>query len=351
MEEVVNVFQGKKIFITGHTGFKGSWLTYLLDRNGAITKGFSLEPKTFPSLYNELKLSKNHQSIIGDILDYEKLCNEIISFKPDYIFHLAAQPLVLDSFESPKLTFETNFNGTLHVLETLRELKGNCSAIFVTTDKVYQNDDELISFHENNRLGGKDPYSASKSSSELLIYSYIKSYFENSKHSIASVRAGNVIGGGDWSKDRLFPDIVRSIYEGELLKIRNPNSTRPWQHVLDPILGYLMLAGKLNTFPKNFGGSWNFGPDEKNAIKVSDILKYAKISNSKINLESANNVTNKESKFLMLNIDKAKKNLNWHPKWTSKQATLRTMNWYEKFYKGVDVNSLLEKDIIDFINE
>jgi len=348
LNTVLGHFKGKKVFITGHTGFKGSWLTFLLDQNGAITKGFALEPNTNPSLYLNLKFSNNHSSIYSDILEYQILKKEIESFEPEYIFHLAAQPLVLESYNNPKITFETNFNGTLNLLEILRELDLSCKAILITTDKVYENNELNIAFKEADKLGGKDPYSASKAACELLIHSYQNSFFKDSRIHIASVRAGNVIGGGDWSENRLIPDLVRAIFENKPLEIRSPQSTRPWQHVLEPLSGYLSLALALSENREAFQGAWNFGPESGDIKTVKEIIEISESLDFKTKLQIASTPKKKEAKYLSLNIDKVKNELKWTPLWDSEKAIRQTLNWYQGFYSGVNVNDLIEKDIITY---
>jgi CDP-glucose 4,6-dehydratase len=270
---ILKRFKGKKVFITGHTGFKGSWLTYLLDQYGAFTRGYALAPYTSPSLYSSLSLSKQHSSLISDINDFERLKKEINNFQPEFIFHLAAQPLVIKSYFDPRSTFNTNFVGTLNLLEILRKSSFSSTAIFITTDKVYENKELNQPFTEGDKLGGKDPYSASKAASEMLIHSYYNSYFKGTKTNLATVRAGNVIGGGDWSDDRLIPDLIRAIFEKKNLKIRNSLATRPWQHVLEPLYGYMKLALELEKDPLNFSGAWNFGPEPDDIKTVGEIIK------------------------------------------------------------------------------
>ena len=348
--EINKFFGGKRIFITGHTGFKGSWLTFFLDQIGSITKGYSLKPKTHPSLYSSLSFSKNHESVISDIRDGVKLYKEINSFQPDYIFHLAAQPLVIDSYSNPRDTFEINFNGTLNLLECIKDLDLNCSVIFVTTDKVYENQEYNLSFKETDKLGGKDPYSASKSSSEILINSYLSSFFYETETKIASVRAGNVIGGGDWSENRLIPDLIRSIFENKKLVIRNPESTRPWQHVLESINGYIKLAIALSKGNSKFQGAWNFGPENGDTKTVKELIDISRNFGFEFDIKIEKNQLQKEAKYLSLNINKAKENLNWKPKWNSKEALYQTLNWYKEYYNGANVNSLLINEIEKYNN-
>ena len=345
LKAVLNQFRGKKIFITGHSGFKGSWLTFLFDQFGAITKGYALEPKTTPSLYKNLMFSNKHSSVYSDINDYNSLLKEIKSFEPDFIFHLAAQPIVLASYEDPKTTFETNFNGTLNLLEVLRKSELPCTAIFITTDKVYENKELNFPFSEEDKLGGKDPYSASKAACELLINSYHTSFFKDSKINIASVRAGNVIGGGDWSENRLIPDIVRSVFENKPLKIRNLHATRPWQHILEPLYGYLILAKALSEDPSIYLGAWNFGPETDDVKTVKEIIEIAKANDLQIKVEVASTIEKQEANYLSLNIDKTKNKLKWNPKWDSEVAIQQSLNWYQKFYKGETANKLIKENI------
>ena len=235
LKETLNYYKGKRVLITGHTGFKGSWLTYVLDSIGAQITGYSLEPNTEPSLFNLLSFSEKFNSTIGDIRNKEKFKETIQNFKPEFIFHLAAQPLVIESYQNPKETFDINFTGTLNLLEILKELNSPVQVVFVTTDKVYENLELGVPFVETDKLGGKDPYSASKAASEILISAYNQSFFKDSGINIATARAGNVIGGGDWSDNRLIPDIIKSKQQNKPLSIRNPKAIRPWQHVLEPL--------------------------------------------------------------------------------------------------------------------
>lgn len=345
MENSLKYFKNKKIFITGHTGFKGAWLSFIFDYYGAEVKGYSKEPKTTPNLFSNLNFSKSFKSVIGDIKNYTLLNKEITEFKPDFVFHLAAQPIVISSYKDPIDTYHTNFNGTLNLLESLRNLTNKCNVIIITTDKVYENKNNEISFSEDDKLGGDDPYSSSKSSAELIVSAYSKSFFNNSKVNIATARAGNIIGGGDWSEYRLMPDIIKSCFENSKLVIRNPNSVRPWQHVLDPILGYIELARNLSLQPDIFAGAWNFGPEEKKPIRVSDILSIVKSNGLKLKIIIEDDLSNKESKFLQLDISKSKKVLNWKPKWNAKNSVEYTINWYRAFYKKTPANKLIINDL------
>jgi len=349
VKEVLKFYKNKKVFVTGHTGFKGSWLSFILDLHEANVKGFSKNPTTKPSLFNNLNFSERFSSVIGDIKDINHLKMEISQFEPDFIFHLAAQPIVIDSYRDPVETYQSNFNGTLNLLESIREINRKCDIIITTTDKVYKNYENKIPFKEDDVLGGEDPYSASKSASEILINSYSKSYFLDNKINIATARAGNVIGGGDWSQHRLIPDIIRSCFEKSELVIRNPKSVRPWQHVLDPILGYLDLARSLSINPKAFKGAWNFGPDEKHPISVSDIIDIIKTKQELSNIKIKNDTSIKESKHLQLDISKSKTILNWKPRWDSKSAVEHTIKWYSNFYKNTPANQLIVDDLKKYL--
>jgi CDP-glucose 4,6-dehydratase len=350
--DLSNFFKGKRIFITGHTGFKGSWLTYILSKAGAEIKGYSLSPDTELSLYNYIESSINVNSIIADINDYKKLEIELISFQPDFVFHLAAQPLVRKSYNEPLYTFNTNIIGTANLLNAIVKLNKSCTCILVTTDKVYENNEWVYPYRETDKLGGYDPYSASKACAELIISSYQNSFFNianfsSHKKSIASVRAGNVIGGGDWSENRLIPDIVRSISNGQEIIIRNPYAVRPWQHVLEPVFGYLQLAFALDQNPIKYSGAWNFGPYDADNLPVLAIAKKA----IEIWGEGAYKVqidTNAphEAGLLKLDISKVVNILNWKPHMNTLQAITKSIQWYKNFYKNKNtVIELLDSDI------
>jgi len=342
LKEVLNFYKGKRVFVTGHTGFKGSWLLYLLDSAGAIVTGYSLAPKTTPSLFNSIGFSDKIKSVIGDIRDlnfFKKAFNE---FRPEFVFHMAAQPLVLESYKNPKETFDINFTGTLNLLEILKEYRQKVQVVFITTDKVYENLELGIPFVETDKLGGKDPYSASKAASEILIDSYVKSYFTDSNVSIATARAGNVIGGGDWSDNRLIPDILKAKQQNKPLIIRSPKAIRPWQHVLEPLFGYLKLGKGLYYNQELYIGSWNFGPEIEDTKTVNEVIDLGR------KLEFVGEVLFEESsmieaKSLQLNITKAKQKLPFNPVWNSEQAIKFTFNWYHSFYT---LNSSA-KDLID----
>jgi CDP-glucose 4,6-dehydratase len=344
-------FSGKRIFITGHTGFKGSWLSYWLQTLGAIVKGFSLPPITDPNLFSLLELSKSMESVIGNINNYSTLADALIKFQPDFVFHLAAQPLVRKSYKEPLDTFQTNVIGTANILEALKYLDKPCICICITTDKVYQNNEWIYPYRENDPLGGYDPYSASKACSEMVISSFTNSYFSTNTYrqhqkAIASARAGNVIGGGDWSEDRLLPDIVRSLADKKDIIIRNPAAVRPWQHVMEPLAGYLQLALSLQQDVTKYTGAWNFGPHTEDNFSVLELSKMAIHIWGEGNLKVSRDVNAPhEAHLLRLDISKATGELNWFPKMRAEEAIKRTIQWYKAFYSGSNVKKLVEEDL------
>ena len=346
-------WKNKNVFVTGHTGFKGSWLCVLLNYLGARVTGYSLKPPTKPSLYELAKIKKIiKKSVISDVRNYNNLYNEIKKSKSSIIFHLAAQPLVRYSYAYPKETFDTNFTGSLNILEIVRKIKTVKTTILITTDKVYENTRDKI-FKEDDPLGGSDPYSNSKVCVELLFNSYLKSFFsDDNKRSFATVRAGNVIGGGDYSKDRLIPDIYRYYNKNKSVLIRNPNSTRPWQHVLEPLSGYLLLAQKLyNKKINNINNNWNFGPNISNCKNVNYIAKYF---SNKLKFKITYNIKGKkgfqqETSYLRLSNHKARKILNWHPKWNLNRALDKIFEWNNMLNKK-NALYITEKQIIEYLN-
>tara|TARA_Y200000002_G_scaffold380880_1_gene393440 strand:+ start:4226 stop:5302 length:1077 start_codon:yes stop_codon:yes gene_type:complete len=344
-------FNKKKIIITGHTGFKGSWLTLWLNKLGAKILGISLETPTSPSHFKILNLNKKIISKKIDIRNLNKLKKAIKDFKPDYVFHLAAQSLVHKSYKSPIKTWSTNTIGTINILESLRELNKKCTAIIITSDKVYKNLEIKRGYKENDLLGGVDPYSASKASAEIAIHSYIKSYFsKNSNVRVGIARAGNVIGGGDWSYDRLIPDCVKSWSRGKIVSIRNPKSTRPWQHVLEALSGYLIFAVNLKLNSKLHGEAFNFGPNQKNNYNVLNLLKESKKNWIKANWKIRKSLSSKnfsESKLLSLNSNKSKKFLNWKSVLNFSQTLKLVIDWYKKFYSS-NQKKILSSSQIDY---
>ena len=328
-------FKNKKVIITGHTGFKGSWLLAWLYKMGAKITGVSLSNNTIPSHFSYLDLKKKIDHKLIDIRNKNKLENIIKKKQPDFIFHLAAQALVMDSYKNPKLTFETNTLGTLNVLESLKYIKKKCVVVIITSDKVYKNFETKRGYSENDVLGGHDPYSASKASAELVIQSYINSFYsKNKKLKIGIARAGNVLGGGDWSLNRLIPDCVKSWSKNKSVLIRNPNSTRPWQHVLEAVHGYLILAVKLKKMKKINGQAFNFGPNTKNVKKVLEVIKLMKKNWKKVKFKiNPDKNSYHESKLLKLNSRKALNKLNWKCLLSFEETISMVARWYRNFYR------------------
>jgi len=356
MVRQLEIYRGKKVFVTGHTGFKGSWLVKLLSMVGADVMGYSLEPNTIPNLFSVFGINSLCKSIIGDIRDKENLTKYILEFKPDFVFHLAAQPIVLTSYEEPSYTFDVNVIGTSNLLEAVKKLnKPNVNTIIITTDKVYENIEKDYAYKETDRLGGYDPYSASKAASEIVVSSFRSSFFnpkdfDKHKNKVVSVRAGNVIGGGDWAKDRLVPDIIRALSSKEQIVVRNPNSIRPWQHVLEPLCGYLHV-GKLMNEENLIEGAINFGPYDNDTLKVGDmvILAIEIWGNGEYNCPNINNKPH-EANLLKLNIEKAI-SLGWHPRWNAKEALSKSLEWYKTYYQNPSqINDITIKQIEDYFN-
>jgi CDP-glucose 4,6-dehydratase len=324
----------KKVLVTGHTGFKGSWITLWLQKLGATISGISLEPATNPNLFTIANIGDCCNSLICDIRDDKKLAEILKKESPDIVFHLAAQPLVRSSYKDPIETFSTNILGTANILQAIRSSNDTRVAIMITTDKVYQNNEWYWPYKETDRLGGHDPYSASKAASEMVIESFKKSFFTDQNVAVASVRAGNVIGGGDWSEDRLIPDAVRAWELGNPLIIRRPLAKRPWQHVLDPLCGYLILAEKLWQSPE-LQGAYNFGPQSHEASTVKQLvtLAHASYGKGEIRFEFEENGPH-EAGWLALEISKAREILDFEPLFDLKIAIEMTTDWYKGFYAG-----------------
>lgn len=342
--DLLTSYQNKQVFVTGHTGFKGSWLITWLSRLGANIKGYALAPEFEYSLYNGISGDSLCNSVIADIREAEKLKNEILNFQPDFIFHLAAQPLVRLSYEMPAETFEVNGQGTVNVLDALRHLNKPCVAVFVTTDKVYHNLENGHHYKEEDRLGGYDPYSASKACAELIIESYRNSFFNNDhfaehQKSIASVRAGNVIGGGDWAADRIIPDIIRALRDNKIISVRNPSAVRPWQHVLEPVGAYLLLAARMASDPEQYNESWNFGPYKEDALTVKSVVEKAIQEWGSGSYQTPPLGTQPhEASLLHLDIHKAMNRLQWRPKMNSSEAIHKTIEWY----KNITAENILQ---------
>jgi CDP-glucose 4,6-dehydratase len=334
-----NIYKNKTVLVTGHTGFKGSWLSLWLVMMGAKVIGISNKVLSKPSHFEVINLKKKIKHINLDIRDYKRLSNLFKKYKPDFVFHLAAQSLVKQSYLNPLETWSTNTIGTLNVLESLRPIKKKTYVVIITSDKSYKNIEILRGYREKDSLGGKDPYSASKGAAEFAIQSYIKSFFSHKKNNIfiGIARAGNVIGGGDWSKDRIIPDCAKSYSKNKRVIIRSPKSTRPWQHVLEVIYGYLTLASKLYKNENLHGEAFNFGPSKQANYKVIYLLQQFKKYWSNFNWKIIKSKKNfSESKLLKLNSDKAKKKLNWQSKLSINETIKLVANWYSFFYKKND---------------
>ena len=353
-------YKDKRVFITGHTGFKGSWLCGMLLMAGAEVYGYALKPPTKPSLFAQLKLAKRIKShVIGDVRDLKSLTAAIRAAKPDYVFHLAAQPLVRESYKSPVETFETNVMGTVNVLEAVRRIGRKCRVVCITTDKVYENDNRGKAFKEGDPLGGSDPYSASKGACEIAIASYRRSFFSASDCpvKVASARAGNVIGGGDWAQDRIVPDAMRAFLSGRTLTVRNRKSTRPWQHVLEPLCGYLRLGEWLSTNCTNYtnfeasGAAFNFGPDAKTVKTVGQLVAELQkgFTRTKV-VDKTDPRAPREAKLLTLDSEKAKNVLGWTPKWNFKKTIASTAEWYKAVAGGADVRRVTDSQIKSYFN-
>ncbi len=345
-------WNGKRVLLTGHTGFKGSWLAFWLKTLGAEVCGYALTPETNPNLYENLKLKNSMASMIGDIRYLPDFRETLRWFKPDIVFHLAAQSLVRRSYREPIETYTTNVIGTINILEAIRSADSVKAVVIITTDKVYENEERDFGYAENDRLGGFDPYSNSKACAELAVSSYRNSFFADGKCLIATARAGNVIGGGDWSEDRLLPDVFRSLIFGADLLIRNPNSVRPWQHTLEPLNGYLLLAEKLFEGNKEFATAWNFGPEDADAKPVGFILEEIKqIWDEKVSWKIAEGEHPHETNLLKLDSTKAKTKLGWKPKLSLTEALKLTSDWYKSFKNKENLIETTRKQIEFYISK
>lgn len=330
-----STYKGKKVLLTGHTGFKGTWMLTWLHQLGAIVQGYALAPEAGNDFYTRIGGDNLCDSVIADIRDLEKIKAVVNDFRPDFVFHLAAQPLVIRSYEEPLYTFDVNIMGTANLLEAIRFLDKRCTVVVVTTDKVYENRETGQSYKEDDKLGGYDPYSASKAGAEIVVSSYRNSFFNNSsfdqhKKSLASARAGNVIGGGDWSPNRIIPDIIKGIEAGEDIVVRNPSSVRPWQFVLEPVGGYLLLGARLNSEPHMFADAWNFGPFKDDVMNVQQVVEQAVniYGKGRFVMPSLAGKPH-EAGLLNLDIEKSMSILGWAPKLRTTDAIEYTIDWYK----------------------
>ncbi|MDQ5984119.1 MAG: CDP-glucose 4,6-dehydratase [Eubacteriales bacterium SKADARSKE-1] len=351
MANVLDFYKNKKVFVTGHTGFKGSWLCKILIKSGAIVTGYSLNPPTDPNLFDIADVKEKMNSIIGDIRDLSSLKVAFESAKPEIVFHLAAQPLVRDSYVNPHYTYEINVMGTVNILECIRTAKIlPKSVVNITTDKVYKNNEWVWGYRENEPLDGFDPYSNSKSCSELVTHSYKSSFFDDNKIAISTARAGNVIGGGDFAVDRIIPDCIKAALKKEPIIVRNPNSTRPYQHVLEPLYAYLMIAKKQYE-DISFSDYYNVGPDDCDCVTTGELVKlFCKKWGDGQAFEEKSVGGPHEANFLKLDCSKLKSAFNWKPRWNIETAIEKTVEFARCYEKGGNIPELMDKQIDEFLN-
>ena len=350
MEKIKNFYKNKRILVTGATGFKGSWLCAWLLKLGAKVYGTGYNPNQNKNLFYQLNLNKKINLKLFDIRDYTKLKNFINSSKTSIIFHLAAQPLIYLGYQKPHFTSDVNYMGTLNILEIARVQKFIKSVVIITTDKCYENIGKIKSYKESDKLGGVDPYSSSKAAAELMIRAYRESFFRNKKNcGISSARAGNVIGGGDWAQDRLIPDIFKAISKKETVIIRSPKAIRPWQHVLEPLSGYMLLAQRLFEDGANFIGGWNFGPEKQDAKPVAWVVdEICRLWGNEARYEITKNPQPHEANILMLDSSKSNQKLNWKPTWGLSTALKNTVDWYQAYQRQDNMRDVTRKQIVNF---
>ena len=348
-------YKGKKVLITGHTGFKGSWMCKLLIMAGAQVTGYALEAPTEPSLFDMCKLSEGMSSIVGDVRDLSHMKNVFEEVQPEIVIHMAAQPLVRESYKNPVYTYETNVMGTVNVLECVRLTPSVKSFLNVTTDKVYRNREWEWGYRENEELNGYDPYSNSKSCSELVTSSYLNSFFTDMDVAISTARAGNVIGGGDFAADRIIPDCIRAAQKGEDIIVRNPFSTRPYEHVLEPVVAYLMIA-KAQYEDRKFAGNYNVGPDDSDCWTTGELVtlfcdKWNAQTNASIKWIDRYDGGPHEANFLKLDCSKLKRTFGWKPRWNVETTMEKIVEWSDVYFKGEDVSACMEAQIREFCEE
>ena len=343
-------WSGKSVLVTGHTGFKGSWLSEILWREGASITGLALSPRANDDLFLAANLQERLSHHVVDIRNRVAVETVVLDAKPDVVFHLAAQPLVLPSYDDPAYTWDTNVMGTINLLEALRKNPKFCASVIVTTDKVYENAGDKTALDEKSRLGGHDPYSSSKSATEIAVASWRRSFFDSGRASIVTARAGNVIGGGDWSTNRIVPDIVRSIQHQDILKVRNPDSVRPWQHVLEPLFGYIKLAEfSYNNETSSSIGGLNFGPSSSVVASVSNLIdKSAEIWGTPVRVQMEDEARH-EASHLMLESSRARRLLDWQQKWDFETTVGNTIDWYKRFLTGACASSLMKEQIDEYV--
>lgn len=347
----LSFYSGKRVLITGHTGFKGSWLCQILLNYGAVLCGIALKPKESPNLFSLLDLESKMNSNIVDIRDYENIKRVFDDFKPEIVIHLAAQPLVIESYREPRYTYDVNVMGTVNVCECVRLSSSVKSFLNVTTDKVYENiEDENHYYSENEKLNGYDPYSNSKSCSELVTQSYIKSFFNDLGIAVSTCRAGNVIGGGDFADNRIIPDCVRASIDNKVIEVRNPNSYRPYEHVLEADMFYLLLAMKQYQ-DKKYAGHYNIGPNDEDCISTGELVGLFIKYWDKANYKTINNDGPHEANYLKLDSSKARKTFNWAPKWNAEKAVEKTVEWYKSFRDDENLTAISDKQIKEYVEE
>lgn len=349
-----NFWKNKNVFITGHTGFKGTWLCLYLAALGVKITGYSLKPPTTPNLFDLCGLEEDMTSIIGDICDQAQLTAAVCKAQPEIVIHMAAQPLVRESYQNPVETYQINVMGTVNLLESVRSCPSVRVAITITTDKCYENKEWEWGYRENDPLGGYDPYSSSKACDELIVSAYKNSFFQERAISVATARAGNVIGSGDWAKERLIPDCIAALSAGQPIVLRNPGAIRPWQHVLEALTGYLILAQHLYQYPQQYDGAWNFGPGENAERTVQSIVellcdRWGTESGSSIAIEKQEQFH--EACFLKLDSSKARHNLQWRSQWSIEEAIQKTAEGYQTHLNGGNLKKICQTQIAEYINK
>ncbi len=351
--EYLSAYAGRRVMVTGHTGFKGSWLAFLLKQIGAEVLGYALPAEQAASHFAALGLAKTIRNVEADVRDDTKLLETMIEFQPEFVFHLAAQALVRPSYATPKTTFETNVMGSVNLLEAVRQCDSVRSLVYITSDKCYENLEWIWGYRENDRLGGHDPYSASKAAAEIAFSAYAHSFFAHRPElGAATTRAGNVIGGGDWAVDRIVPDCIRAIGAGKPVVLRNPNSTRPWQHVLEPLSGYLLLAARLREQPKVYSGAWNFGPPSSEGCSVKEVAEriVGRFGRGSVVVEPCG-AKQHEANLLQLNCDKANQLLGWRSRWNLDQTLMATADWYKAVMDGAEASAVTQQQLRSYFPE
>lgn len=351
MTDLKKIYKGKKVLVTGHTGFKGSWLSVWLKELGAEVIGYAIDPPSVPNMFEAINLEDKIASFTGDVIDGERLRAVFKRMQPDIVFHLAAQPIVRQSYNEPKLTYQTNIMGTVNLLEAVRATDSVRACVIVTSDKCYENREWVYGYRENDPMGGHDPYSSSKGCAELVTAAYRQSY----SLPVSTVRAGNVIGGGDWGEDRLIPDCIKTFASDKTVHIRSPEAIRPWQYVLEPLFGYLLLAGLMYEDGTKYNGAWNFGPSDESIITVKELVKsiasYWYLTNYwNASIELDHSTQPHEATLLKLDTSKARALLGWKSLYTIYESIEKTVNWYTNFYHGREKEELYD-DTVDEIKE